>query len=365
MTGDLQRGLTHLTTSAPLDPLRPPSSIVPHSLRCVAPAPRPTRTDTRLRPSPRSTTPRSRRSGTPIISSAACRNSSRSPCASLLNTQATGPRRLSWRGRDVARRPHPRRGCGSREPAEPVHGLGQRHVDGDRQVEQAAGRGRAPPCRCRGRRWRGSPRRPARRPRPRSARSVPTLPGSRSSCRITTSSAGPASTSGKPTSIARATPTMPCGVMVSDSAAIASSVSRGAPARRRLGPPPPGARTGSIVWRPTNSSVSAPAPSASRTAAGPSTRNSPRERRTWRRVKPAGGRRPGRTVPSAADRRPGAASAKLAGSGCRRRCGAAGSAAFATPTSAAKAAGSVTARSARTLRSTSTPAAFRPWMNRL
>ena len=43
----------------------------------------------------------------------------------------------------------------------------------------------------------------------------------------------------------------------------------------------------------------------------------------------------------------------------------AGTFAFATSTSAANAAGSLTASSARILRSTSTPAALRPWMNRL
>jgi hypothetical protein len=42
-----------------------------------------------------------------------------------------------------------------------------------------------------------------------------------------------------------------------------------------------------------------------------------------------------------------------------------GSAAFATPTSAVNAAGSLIAISERFLRSTSTPAAFRPWINRL
>ena len=42
-----------------------------------------------------------------------------------------------------------------------------------------------------------------------------------------------------------------------------------------------------------------------------------------------------------------------------------GSAALATSTNAVKAAGSLTAISARFLRSTSTPAAFRPWINRL
>jgi hypothetical protein len=42
-----------------------------------------------------------------------------------------------------------------------------------------------------------------------------------------------------------------------------------------------------------------------------------------------------------------------------------GSAPLATSTSAVKADGSLTAISARFLRSTSTPAAFRPWINRL
>ncbi len=42
-----------------------------------------------------------------------------------------------------------------------------------------------------------------------------------------------------------------------------------------------------------------------------------------------------------------------------------GSAPLATSTSEVKAAGSLTAISARFLRSTSTPAAFRPWMSRL
>ena len=68
--------------------------------------------------------------------------------------------------------------------------------------------------------------------------------------------------------------------------------------------------------------------------------------RGWRTARRVGRRRPG----SGGRPRPGSRAGRLA---------------FATSTSAAKAAGSLTASSASIRRSTSTPAAFRPWMNRL
>ena len=99
--------------------------------------------------------------------------------------------------------------------------------------------------------------------------------------------------------------------------------------------------------------------SAPATAFGPSARKSRRSARTGRRLS---------LRASLTRALPAGQRAWSGASGRRRPSGAltsSGSAALAVSTSALNAATSLTARSARILRSTSTPARFRPWMNRL
>ncbi len=133
----------------------------------------------------------------------------------------------------------------------------------------------------------------------------------------------------------------------------------------------------------TKISTTIPAVRASRTACGPSARNSPRNRRNFATVSC----RASRTRADRALSTDSSADTRHSMSGPRARAWAppppeggrgprptasgqaagveAGSAARAVSTSEANAASSFTASSASMRRSTSTPAAFRPWMNRL
>ena len=108
-------------------------------------------------------------------------------------------------------------------------------------------------------------------------------------------------------------------------------------------------------------STATPRSIAASTAFGPSARNSRRSARTDRRLSLRASLTRGfpvvrGTLTDSASGRPQDALGALTSSG---------SAALAVSTRATNAGASLTARSARILRSTSTPARFRPWMNRL
>lgn len=175
---------------------------------------------------------------------------------------------------------------------------------------------------------------------------VPAFPGSRTCAQITSSWAS--ATSLQPKLSCRQTATIPCGVTVSESCRIAASVpcqtGTSKPSRRSAW------RSGSTTITPVTTPSAA---SASRTACLPSARNSP--------ARP----RPRRWVSRRMERSTELGSSRAAFGVWTIQAAAGVWFARETATSAAKASVSVTARSARILRSTSTPAFFRPLMKRL
>ena len=235
-------------------------------------------------------------------------------------------------------------------------------------------------CRCRGRRCfrrgrrRLPPRRrpcgsPCRRCRDRVRRRRSRAWASRSSVveeRAPASVSKPlSSTASRSTSRNRQTATIPCGVTAPLSEAIASSFTgnQGTPASstalRRAAYCSLAASVANTSTTPAGTCI------ASVSALAPSARKSRCSARTDRRVslraaftRPLRGVRGSKVTgrpPELPDRRQAEAGALTSS----------GRLVLAVSTSAAKAGASLTARSARILRSTSTPAALRPWMKRL
>ncbi|CAM5711888.1 hypothetical protein SCANM63S_09693 [Streptomyces canarius] len=251
---------------------------------------------------------------------------------------------------------------------------------------------------------------------------VPALPGSRTWARTATSFGRAARMSSNGVSRNRQTPTRPCGVTVVEMSAMTSSDARciRAPASRAA-PMMSAYRSAASTVANSSTRVGTPStrcPAASRTACGPSARNSrsfPRKFRlasrraaetrvergeissgvgilwvTFSEFQRAAGpvprrgagncasdhdgpaleRRPTRQRQDPQAIQPAGPTVSVDSEPARRHAALGaftsdGSAFCATSTSAAKAFASFTASSARILRSTSTFAAFRPWMKRL
>ena len=179
--------------------------------------------------------------------------------------------------------------------------------------------------------------------------SVPALPGSEISTATATRRGDPASTSvevGLRHSAHRDESDRSHGVRQRLCGAVGDHVHR----RAR----PAGRRSGSAAASVTKTSSTRPRRNAASTRLGPSARKrAARRRPAWRCSLIAAATRAERSVsPCQAASPDGALTSS-------------GSAALATSTSAVNAAGSLTAISARFLRSTSTPAALRPWISRL
>ena len=222
----------------------------------------------------------------------------------------------------------------------------------------------------------GTGRPPRRRPRRRHGSRCPRCPG-----RTLVGEHGPAGAVGRASTVgeragstSRQTATTPCGVRC-------RPARRTSVARPRAAPRPTAGRRDHLVRderpsprrRTPRRPPGAPRPPAP--PAGP--RRGTGRVRARRRApgQPPSAAAPGRTGrrrrisrsgrPGRPDARAAVAGGAQAADAAGQRPGSAGSAALAVSTSEANAASSFTASSASMRRSTSTPAAFRPWMNRL